>query len=94
MLIQAHMSYRKFYSLIFFLALGVFVFPARAQAYLDAGTANYLIQLVIAFVAGGLFTAKTFWRQLRSVLSRGRKRQPTAAPSRDEESEISPSDQV
>lgn len=88
------MFYRNLHSLAFILALCALIFPERAQAYLDAGTASYLIQLVIAFVAGGLFTAKTFWRQLRSVLSRGRKRQPTAAPSRDEESEISPSDQV
>lgn len=88
------MFYRNLYPLAFILTLCVLIFPERAQAYLDAGTGSYLIQLVIAFVAGGLFMVKTFWRQLRSVLTRGRKRQSTAAPLRDEESEAPPSDQV
>ena len=91
------MFYRNRYSFVFSLVLYALIFPESAHAYLDAGTGSYLIQLAVALVAGGLFMAKTFWRRLLSVFSRGRKRHTTDTPvisSRDKEPETPPSDQT
>jgi len=39
--------------------------PLTAHAYLDPGTGSYLLQLLIAGIAGGLYAAKVYWRQLK-----------------------------
>ena len=41
---------------------------ARANAYLDAGTGSYVLQMLIAGTLGGLFTLKTYWKVLKSRL--------------------------
>jgi hypothetical protein len=40
-----------------------------AYAYLDPGTGSFIIQMVIASVAGALFAVKTYFRQIKSFLS-------------------------
>lgn len=45
--------------------LGV-ALSARANAYLDAGTGSYVLQMIIAGTLGGFFTLKTYWRVLKS----------------------------
>lgn len=67
------MLYRNFYFLIFCVALYGLAVPYGVHAYLDAGTGSYLVQIAIAFVAGGLFMFKTFWRKLWFFLKRGKK---------------------
>lgn len=42
---------------------------ARANAYLDAGTGSYVLQMVIAGSLGAVFTVKTYWRVLKSKLT-------------------------
>lgn len=42
---------------------------ARADAYLDPGSGSYMLQIVVAFVLGGLFTAKSFFNGLREKLT-------------------------
>ena len=42
---------------------------ARANAYLDAGTGSYVLQMVIAGTLGGFFTLKTYWKILKSKLT-------------------------
>ncbi len=73
------MSQRNHYYFILTLALYVLIVPRPAHAYLDAGTGSYLIQVVIAFVAGGLFMLKTFWRKVWLLFKRSKK--STATPS-------------
>lgn len=55
-------------SFIWALCLGIFMFFAicvpNAYAYLDPGTGSYFFQIVIAFIAGGLFAIKLFWRKI------------------------------
>ncbi len=41
-----------------------FIFPERIFAYLDAGSGSYIIQIIIAVVAGGAFGIKIFWRRI------------------------------
>ena len=67
------MSQRNRYYFIFTLALYALIVPRPARAYLDAGTGSYLIQIVIAFVAGGLFMFKAFWRKIWFFLKRSKK---------------------
>jgi hypothetical protein len=45
------------------LGLGVF-FIQEAYAYLDPGTGSYIYQLLIAFVIGGLYAVKLFWKKI------------------------------
>jgi hypothetical protein len=42
-----------------------FGFLKGAYAYLDPGTGSYVIQVVIAVVAGALLTAKMFWTRIK-----------------------------
>ena len=48
-----------FLVLTFFLAS-----TGRAHAYLDLGTGSYIFQVLVASAFGGLFVAKTFWKQI------------------------------
>ncbi len=52
------------------LALFVLI-PSSAQAYIDPGTGSYLVQAVVAVVAGGLMTLKLQWHRVRSYFGRG-----------------------
>lgn len=45
------------------------VLSARANAYLDAGTGSYVIQMVIAGALGGMLTLKTYWRLIKAKLT-------------------------
>jgi len=46
------------YWMVFLLAV-----PTVAKAYIDPGTGSLIIQATIAFIAGALFFAKSFWRK-------------------------------
>ncbi|HEY7114197.1 MAG TPA: hypothetical protein VIA45_14805 [Thermoanaerobaculia bacterium] len=60
---------------MFFLTL--FLFPARAEAYVDPGTGSYVLQLLIAGLLGALFALKVFWHKMigffKSLFARGEK---------------------
>ena len=43
-------------------------FPLRAYAYLDPGSMSFIIQIVLAIIAGGIFGAKLFWKNIKSFL--------------------------
>lgn len=83
------MLQRHRYHFIFALALYALIAPRPAHAYLDAGTGSYLIQLVIASIAGGLFVFKSFWRKAWFLLKRNKKSASMpASQSPAEKSEI------
>ena len=48
------------------LALFYLVFPQRAYAYIDPGTASYILQLTIGALLGGLFAIKIYWRKINT----------------------------
>jgi len=59
------------------------ILPTRAHAYLDPGTGSYIIQILIATLAGGTYVVfaswgkiKTFFRGLISKFSKDRKDAP------------------
>ncbi len=43
-------------------------FPLRAYAYLDPGSMSFIIQIGLAIIAGGIFGAKLFWKNIKSFL--------------------------
>jgi hypothetical protein len=63
------------YLKIFLYILGLilissFIIPNKLYAYLDAGSGSYMVQILIAFAAGGAFAIKIFWRRIYSFLKR------------------------
>jgi hypothetical protein len=50
------------------LALGLFLFPADAHAYLDPGTGSYILQIAIATIFGVLLAIRLFWGRIKSFL--------------------------
>lgn len=69
------MASRALVAVVLFLLL--FLFPARAQAYVDPGTGSYVLQLLIAGFLGALFALKVFWHKMigffKGLLGRGEK---------------------
>jgi hypothetical protein len=41
----------------------------HAEAYIDPGTGSYLLQLVLAGVFGMIFSAKSLWEKVRSIVA-------------------------
>ena len=51
-----------------FIIFSVFiVLPSRANAYLDPGSGSYVIQIVIASLAGMGLLLKTQWENIRNI---------------------------
>jgi len=57
-------------AIILLLLLYFFVFAQSTYAYLDPGTGSYITQLMIGFVAGGLYLLKAYWRKIAVVVKR------------------------
>jgi hypothetical protein len=70
---------------LFLLGLLYFgTFTAPAQAYIDPGTGNFIIQMLVAGIAGSLFLLKTYWQKLKNWIT-GRGTDDTAASSSKEQ---------
>jgi hypothetical protein len=60
--------------------LGLLAFSMRpAQAYIDAGTGSYLLQLAIGSILAALFMIKAFWNKIKTALQRLFHREPDRA---------------
>lgn len=62
--------FRTFLTALGFIAIFYFIAPNRLHAYLDAGTGSYMVQIIIAFAAGGAFAIKIFWRRIYGFIKR------------------------
>jgi len=51
-----------------FIIFGLFylIFPRAAYAYLDPGTGSYILQIILAALAGLAFTIKIYWTNVRA----------------------------
>ncbi len=47
----------------------VLIFTGDAYAYLDAGTGSYMLQMLLATVAAGMFAIKHYWKKLKGFFS-------------------------
>lgn len=48
------------------LVLLYLMFPQPAYAYLDPGTGSLIIQVVVAALLGAAFTAKIYWKNIKT----------------------------
>ena len=62
--------FRTFLTAIGFIAIFYFITPNRLFGYIDAGTGSYMVQIIIAFAAGGAFAIKIFWRRIYGFIKR------------------------
>jgi hypothetical protein len=54
---------------LFFATLLLMTWATSANAYIDAGSGSYLMQMAIAGCVGGLFTMKSYWGQIKLFLT-------------------------
>lgn len=52
--------------------MAIAFWTAPAQAYVDPGSGSMFLQLLVAAVAGGLWTLKTYWQRLKGFFTRSR----------------------
>lgn len=52
---------------VFFISLFIY---ADLFSYIDPGSGSFLIQLMIAFIAGSLFYAKSIFRKAKTFLNK------------------------
>ncbi len=65
------MKYIKtFLTALSFIAFFYFITPNMLYGYLDAGTGSYMIQIIIAGLAGGALAIKIFWRRIYSFFKK------------------------
>jgi len=70
------MSMKKtFFKLIFFSSFIFLSFPPRVYAYLDPGSGSYLIQIIVASIAGLGYLIKLNWEKIKSHFSTKNKRE-------------------
>lgn len=55
-------------TLVFLTVLLPWIFPKQALAYLDPGTGSYIIQIVIASLAGGVYLIAAFRERIKAFL--------------------------
>ncbi len=61
--------------------LAVFLAPLlRPQAYLDPGSGSFLIQLLIAGIAGAGILIKIYWKKIKALLSRSASKKDNDTP--------------
>lgn len=54
--------------ILLFSLLAVFAVPALA--YVDPGTGSLMFQLLIAGIAGAIFSIKLFWKKIKAFFTR------------------------
>ncbi len=59
------------------------IVPQKAHAYLDPGTGSYLIQIIIASVAGAGYFLKINWGKIKDIFSK-KSRKKTENEKEDE----------
>ena len=67
-------KYKKQLLIILIVTLMFFSSSITSHAYLDLGSGSYFIQLIIAASLGALYSAKIFWKQIKSFFKRNSKK--------------------
>jgi hypothetical protein len=53
-----------------FVSLLLFASTSAAHAYVDPGTGSYVVQLLIAAIAGLAFALRIYWGRIKGLFSR------------------------
>lgn len=62
----------------------LFVSARHAHAYIDPGTGSYVIQLIIAALAGAAFAVKVYWGKIRTLFSKPSSKGPETGDESEE----------
>ena len=68
---------------VVFVALLLLGSTEAAHAYVDPGTGSYVIQILIAALAGAAFAVKIYWGKIKGLFSRSRS--DAGEPGNDEQ---------
>lgn len=55
---------------ILILIVSLFCIESFAYGYLDPGTGSYVIQILVAMIAGAGFAIKIYWGKIRAMFSK------------------------
>jgi len=66
---------KAFLRLMFVWGLLFLLLPGRTYAYLDPGSGSYLIQIVVASIAGFGYLTKANWKKIKNRFSSKSKRE-------------------
>ena len=69
--------------LSFVLNFVLYLFPVNALAYLDPGSGSYVVQILIASLAGIGFFVKTYWKQIKGIFSQRNKNSKEKSDEQD-----------
>jgi len=58
-----------FTAILVVLLLLCLILSQKAYAYIDPGTGSYIFQMIIAFLVGGLFAVKLFWKKIKGYFN-------------------------
>ena len=64
------MNRKKIVLALFFAPSVCLVFTENAYAYLDLGTVNYYLQVLIAGALGALFTMRVYWYKTKQFFKK------------------------
>ena len=68
---------KKVFKLTFAFISIFLIAPPKAHAYLDPGSGSYLIQIIIASVAGAGYLLKANWGRVKDIFSKKGKKKTT-----------------
>jgi len=66
----------KFLKLILIFVLVPLIFPKTAHAYLDPGSGSYLIQVIVATLAGAGYFFRANWGKVKKMFSKKDQKRP------------------
>jgi hypothetical protein len=84
---------RKWILLLMAVALICIAPPRNVHAYIDPGTGNYLLQILLAAMFGALFALKIFWSKIKGSLNAVRRRVTNANPGSEGKDSVSNADE-
>lgn len=61
--------FKRLLTICFFVTLFYLAFPSFAYAYLDPGTGSYIIQLLVAGIAGLIFVVKVYGGKIKTFFA-------------------------
>ncbi len=65
---------KKSFKILLGFVLIYLVLPSHTYAYLDAGSGSYLIQIIIASLAGFGYLIKLNWKKLKNIFTQKEKK--------------------
>lgn len=72
--------FKEISKIILFLTLASLFFPKKSFAYLDPGSGSYLIQIIVASLAGLGYLIKTNWEKIKGLLLKKNKKGAKGEP--------------